>query len=415
MLAHIDQYLGFTTNRRQVVVGTACSLRQYSIDIMSVAPFARAFGARANNLLRWQPAETSRFARAFSHFRQTARPRAPTTYSITHQRRTMASMSEPIRTKVCIIGSGPAGHTSAIYTGRAELKPVMFEGFLANGIAAGGQLTTTTDVENFPGFPTGIGGIELTDNMRQQSINCGATIYTETVTDIDLSQRPFVIKSSKRTVEADTVILATGAVAKRLEFPGSGEGPDGFWQRGISACAVCDGAAPIFRNHPLFVIGGGDSAMEEAVFLTKFASKVYIVHRRDELRASKVMQKRAIEHPKIEILYSSEIVAARGESVLKAVDVKDKKTGEVKEMEAAGVFFAIGHTPATEFLNDQVQLDEEGYIVTTPGTTETSVKGVFACGDVQDKKWRQAVTAAGTGCMAALQAEHLISEEEAAQ
>ncbi|EGD73274.1 thioredoxin reductase 2, variant [Salpingoeca rosetta] len=318
-------------------------------------------------------------------------------------------MAEELRTKVCIIGSGPAGHTAAIYAARAELKPIMFEGFLANDVAAGGQLTTTTDVENFPGFPEGVLGAEICERFRKQSERFGTQIFTETVTKVDTTARPFKVQSKDRTVVADTIIIATGAVAKRLHFPGSGEGEGGFWQRGISACAVCDGAAPIFRNKPLVVIGGGDSAMEEATFLTKYASKVYIVHRRDELRASKIMQHRAMSNPKIEFLYSSEVVEAKGDDLLRSVMVKDKKTGETREVEANGLFFAIGHKPASDFLEGQLETDTDGYIVTKPGTTQTSVEGVFAAGDVQDKKWRQAVTAAGTGCMAALEAEHYLA------
>ncbi|EDQ86631.1 uncharacterized protein MONBRDRAFT_28023 [Monosiga brevicollis MX1] len=320
-------------------------------------------------------------------------------------------MAEPLHTKVCIIGSGPAGHTAAIYAARAELKPVMFEGFLANDVAAGGQLTTTTDVENFPGFPEGVMGQEITDRFRAQSARFGTEIFTETVSDVDLSAKPFVIKSGDRTVTADTVIVATGAVARRLHFPGA----DTFWQRGISACAVCDGAAPIYRNKPLIVIGGGDSAMEEATFLTKYASKVYIVHRRDELRASKIMQNRAMNNPKVEFVLSAEVVEARGDKLMTSAIIEDKKTGEKREVEANGIFFAIGHEPASAFLNGQLELDEDRYIVTKPDSTATSIPGVFACGDVQDKKYRQAITAAGTGCMSALEAEHYLAALEDSQ
>eukprot|EP00884_Botryococcus_braunii_P010317 jgi/Botrbrau1/19287/Bobra.0073s0030.1 len=318
------------------------------------------------------------------------------------------------KTQVCIIGSGPAAHTAAIYTARAELKPILFEGWLANGIAAGGQLTTTSEVENFPGFPNGIMGGEICDNFRAQSLRFGTQILTETVTRVDLSRRPFRITTDARTVCADTVIVATGAVAKRLDFPGSGE-IDGFWNRGISACAVCDGASPIFRDKPIAVIGGGDSAMEEAIFLTKYGSKVYIIHRRGELRASRIMQTRALEHNKIQMLWNSVVVEAYGKEpakrLLGGIKVKNLKTGEVTDIEVAGLFFAIGHVPASEFLEGQLEVDDDGYIVTKPGTTQTSVPGVFAAGDVQDKKWRQAITAAGTGCMAALEAEHFLQLE----
>ncbi|CAI9110426.1 OLC1v1010440C1 [Oldenlandia corymbosa var. corymbosa] len=318
----------------------------------------------------------------------------------------MDDISQTLKTRLCIIGSGPAAHTAAIYAARAELKPILFEGWMANDIAPGGQLTTTSEVENFPGFPEGIGGLELTDKFRQQSVRFGTEIFTETVSRVDLSKRPFEIFADTKTVLADSVIVATGAVAKRLNFPGS----ETFWNRGISACAVCDGAAPIFRNKPLAVIGGGDSAMEEANFLTKYGSEVYIIHRRDEFRASKIMQNRALTNPKIKVLWNSAVEEAYGTKVLEGLKVKNLVSGEVLDLKANGLFFAIGHEPATKFLGGQLELDSDGYVVTKPGTTHTSVKGVFAAGDVQDKKYRQAITAAGSGCMAALDAEHYLQE-----
>ncbi|TQD89078.1 hypothetical protein C1H46_025366 [Malus baccata] len=299
-----------------------------------------------------------------------------------------------LRTKVCIIGSGPAAHTAAIYAARAELKPILFEGMMANDIAPGGQLTTTTDVENFPGFPDGILGFELMNRCRKQSIRFGTEVFTETVNKVDFSTTPFKIFANERTVLADSVVVATGAVAKRLQFPGSEE----YWNRGISACAVCDGAAPIFRDKPLAVIGGGDSAMEEANFLTKYGSEVHIIHRRDTFRASKIMQHRALNNPKIQVVWNSVVVEAYGEGKgpLAGLKVKNVVTGEVSDLKVSGLFFAIGHEPATKFLDGQLELHDDGYVATKPGTTQTSVKGVFAAGDVQDKKYRQAITAAGS-------------------
>jgi thioredoxin reductase (NADPH) len=309
--------------------------------------------------------------------------------------------------KVVIIGSGPAAHTAAIYAARAELQPVLFEGFMAGGVAAGGQLTTTTDVENFPGFPEGVMGPELTERFRAQSARFGTVIHTETVNSVDFSQRPFKYVADSEEGYAHSIIIATGATAKRLDIPGTRDGE--LWQKGVSACAVCDGALPLFRDKPLVVVGGGDSAMEEASFLTKFGSKVYVVHRRDDLRASKIMQQRALDNPKIEFVWSHEVILASGDAVLQQVTVKSTKTGEETKLAASGLFFAIGHKPNTEFLGGQIETDAEGYIVTKPDSTATNIEGVFAAGDVQDKKWRQAITAAGTGCMSALEAEHYLA------
>ena len=311
--------------------------------------------------------------------------------------------------KVVIIGSGPAGHTAAIYAARANLSPLMFEGFMAGGIAAGGQLTTTTEVENFPGFPEGIDGTKLTQLFREQSEKYGTRIRTETVTKVNFKVHPFKIYTDEGEVEAETVIIATGATAKRMHVPGE----DTYWQRGISACAVCDGALPIYRNKPLAVVGGGDSAIEEACHLTKFGSKVYLIHRRDRLRASQIMQKRALNNPKIEILWNSAVDEAKGDGKsLTSIVLADTVNGNKRQLEAGGLFYAIGHVPNTEVFKDFLELDETGYIKTVPGTTKTNIPGVFAAGDVQDKVYRQAITAAGSGCMAALEAEKFLSEKE---
>ena len=311
------------------------------------------------------------------------------------------------RKKLVIIGSGPAGFTAAIYAARANLEPLMFEGFYSG--PAGGQLMTTTEVENFPGFPEGITGPELMDAMRKQALRFGTTILTEDVDAVDLSERPFRVQGRNNQVEAETLIIATGANAKRLDIPGTRDGE--LWQKGVTACAVCDGAMPIFRGKELYVIGGGDTAVEEATFLTKYGSKVYIVHRRDSLRASKIMAQHAMDNPKIEMVWNHVLTSVEGTDIVESITLQDVITGEKSTRQAAGVFFAIGHTPNTAFLKEQLPSDEHGYLIVQPGSTFTQIEGVFAAGDVQDKVYRQAVSAAGSGCMAALDVERWLTSQ----
>ncbi len=312
---------------------------------------------------------------------------------------------------VVIIGSGPAGYTAAIYAARANLKPLVFEGFQKGGIP-GGQLMTTTEVENFPGFPEGITGPKLMAGMKAQAERWGAECHTEDVVAVDLSQRPFIIKSTDREVQAHSIIIATGATAKRLGLPSEGH----FWSNGISACAICDGATPLFRDENLAVIGGGDSAAEEAVYLTKYGSHVNLLIRGEQMRASKAMQDRVLNNPKITVHFNTEAVDAFGSGgKMEGLRIRNRKTGEESDLAVRGLFYAIGHHPNTELFQGQLQLDELGYIKVKAGTVATSVEGVFAAGDVQDHEYRQAITAAGTGCMAALLAERWLSEKNLIQ
>ncbi len=325
--------------------------------------------------------------------------------------------------RLVIIGSWPAGHTAAIYAARADLQPLMFEWFLAGGVAAGGQLTTTTVVENFPGYPDGIQWPELMENMRQHSLNAGTTILTQTVDRVDLSVRPFHLWSWSSEYTADAIIIATGATAKKLDVPGV----DKYRMRGISGCAICDGSLPMFRDKVIAVVGWGDVAVEEATHMAHFGSKVVMLVRSDKLRASKAMQEKLFANPKIEIMRHTELTEVLGDGkIINGIQIINNQTQEKTQIDVWGLFFAIGHTPNTGFLKkevvipvgtfqanpwtqtilkSQIAVDESGYIITNPWTTETSVAWVFAAGDVQDKKYRQAITSAGTGCMAALEAE----------
>ena len=285
---------------------------------------------------------------------------------------------------------------------------------LANGIAAGGQLTTTTDVENYPGFPGGIGGSELMDAMRTQSERFGTKIVSETIEKVDLTSRPFKLwpEYEEEPVTASAVIIATGASARRLGL----KGEDKYWQNGISACAVCDGAVPIFRKKPLVVIGGGDSAAEEAMFLAKYGSEVTVLVRKGALRASKTMAKRLLAHPKCKVRFNTVATEVTGEEnangLMTGLRIKNVETGEEEHMEANGLFYAVGHDPATAMFKGVIDMDSENYILTKPGTSYTNIEGVFAAGDVQDKRYRQAITSAGSGCIAALEAEKYLAEQE---
>ena len=302
---------------------------------------------------------------------------------------------------VIIIGSGPAGLTAAVYAARANLEPLVFE-----GSQPGGQLTITTDVENFPGFPDGIMGPELIEHMRKQAVRFGATCEYKTVDSVDLLSSPFTIRVKDEKYTADTVIISTGASARLLGLDAEKE----LMGYGVSACATCDGF--FFKEKEVLVVGGGDSAAEEAIFLTKFASKVSIIHRRDELRASKIMQDRVFKNKNIEIMWNSSVedISGTRDSGVTGATIKDTVSGDTKKISCDGVFMAIGHIPNTSVFKAQLDLDDKGYIITKPDSTYTNIPGVFACGDVQDQTYRQAITAAGTGCMSAIDAERWLEE-----
>jgi thioredoxin reductase (NADPH) len=310
-------------------------------------------------------------------------------------------MTDEVLHDVIIIGSGPAGLTAALYTARASLKPLMFE-----GVAAGGQLMLTTDVENYPGFPDGIMGPALMADMRKQAERFGTTFVSQDVDEVELSSgSPFTVRVGADTHRAKTIIISTGARARWLGLPNE----ERLIGKGVSSCATCDGF--FFRDRKLVVVGGGDSAMEEALFLTKFASSVTIVHRRDQLRASQVMQDRAFANEKIDFVWNAVVTDVHGDQTVSGVELTDTVTGERRELATDGVFVAIGHDPETRLFAGQLELDDHGYILVDEPTTRTSVPGVFAAGDVVDRTYRQAVTAAGTGCKAAIDAEHRLGAD----
>jgi len=313
---------------------------------------------------------------------------------------------------VVIIGSGPAGLTAAIYAGRANLKPLLIDApaDAEKQTAPGGQLMITTDVENYPGFAAGIQGPELMVEFRKQAERFGTEFLESWITKVELQQRPFTLYTDDQLIKTETLIIASGASAKWLGIPGEAKTPHGFGGHGVSACATCDGPLPAFRNRVLVVIGGGDTAMEESTFLTRYASRVYVIHRRDKLRASKIMQDKAFANEKIEFIWNTavdEIVGTQEDGVC-GVRLRNLQSGEERDFPCAGVFVAIGHKPNTDLFKGQLEMDEIGYLKTSGHSSATNIPGVFACGDVQDSFYRQAVTAAGTGCMAAIDAERFL-------
>lgn len=300
--------------------------------------------------------------------------------------------------EIAIVGSGPAGYTAALYAARAELSPVMLAGF-----SFGGQLMITTDVENYPGFPDAVAGPELMELFQKQAERFGAEVHNEDVTSVDLGVRPFRVETEERSLSADALIIATGASAKWLGLPSEQR----LMNKGVSACATCDGA--LYRGERMAVVGGGDSALEEALFLTRFASSVHLIHRRDELRASRIMQQRAREHPKLEFVWNSVVEEILGDDQVRALSVRNLQSDEMHELEVGAVFIAIGHQPNSELFTSWLETDPAGYLRVEPASARTKIPGVFACGDVMDPVYRQAVTAAGSGCMAAIDAERWLA------
>ena len=306
---------------------------------------------------------------------------------------------EAERVKVLIVGSGPAGYTAAIYTGRADLQPVLLA-----GLSFGGQLMLTTDVENYPGFPSSVAGPEMMELFQKQAERFGTRVINEDATQVDLSRRPFRVETEERAFLADALIIATGASAKWIGLPSEQR----LMNRGVSACATCDGA--LYRGKPMAVVGGGDTAMEEALFLTRYGTKVTVIHRRDQLRASKIMQERAKKNEKIDFLWNSAVEEVLGDDFVTGLRVKNLQTGALSTLPVEALFIAIGHEPNTALFRGQLELDDVGYLKVEAGTTRTRVPGVFACGDAMDPTYRQAVTAAGTGCMAAIDCERWLAE-----
>ena len=312
---------------------------------------------------------------------------------------------------VIIIGSGPAGYTAALYTARADLSPIVMEGELSPEILPGGQLMTTTEVENYPGYPDGVTGPEMMADLKRQAERFGARVLPKTITSIDFDGPPFTLYAGNESWDTKSIIIATGATAKYLGLPSEQH----FLNRGVSACATCDGALPRFRNKPVVVVGGGDTAMEEALFLARYASRVHIVHRRDQFRASKIMGDRALANEKIAVEWYSVVdeVLGNDQTGVTAVRIRDVNSNQTRTLDATGYFAAIGHKPNTDLFAGVLDMDESGYLITVPGSTYTKIEGIFAAGDVQDKVYRQAVTAAGSGCMAAIDCTRWLEAHEA--